>query len=260
VLGRGVSETLPVGQGQSNKIGTVELMLPALVRAEKATLQVVLSAPGVELENRWDFWIFPRIMPKANNNILVVNQLDSTALQQLSRGGRVVLLGHQPFEAMQMDFQMGMSGRPGGNLATLIEGHPLTDRFPHDGFCSWQFFPMLDKAVPVQFNDLDLPFDPVIEVTGSYKRIRKQALVFEWRVGEGRLLVCGLNLKKADPAVDYFRQILFNYAAGDEFEPETKVSMESLAGMTSLEVPVLKNQQETDKAFDKSGQLPKKQE
>lgn len=257
-LGRGRIETRPVLQGKSERIGTIELALPAAVTAVKATLRVTLSAPGVELANRWDYWIFPRATPKDHDNLLVVNDLDAKALQQLSRGGRVVLLGHKPFAAARMSFQIGISGRPEGNLATLIENHPITDRFPHDDFCDWQFAPMLEGAVPVQFNDLDVRFDPIIEVASSYKRIRKQALLFEWRVGKGRLLVCGLNLGDADPAGAYFRRILLEYATGDGFKPQTRIGLKTLAKMAKLKIPTPQEQPETDKALDPSGQLPSK--
>ena len=260
VLGHGEMETQSVLQGESERIGTINLLLPAVEKAKKASLHVVLSAAGVELENSWDYWIFPHITPKTHDNILVVNNLDSNALQCLSQGGRVLLLGHKPFAATLMSFQMGLAGRSYFDLATLIEKHPLTDRFPHEGFCDWQFATMLNQATPVQFNHLEVRFDPIIEVASSYKYIRKQALVFEWRVGQGRLLVCGLNLNNADPAGAYFHQILLDYAAGDHFQPQTQVTLEILAKMTKLKVPSLQKQLNPNKAFDPSGQLPKKKD
>ena len=42
---------------------------------------------------------------------------------------------------------MGLAGRPEGNLATVIARHPLTDRFPHDGWCDWQFSKMLKQLL-----------------------------------------------------------------------------------------------------------------
>ncbi|MBN2292269.1 MAG: hypothetical protein JXM70_07585, partial [Pirellulales bacterium] len=257
-LGRGQIQTGQVLQGKSERIGTIELALPAVDKAIKATLHVTLSAPGVELKNRWNYWIFPQVKPKDHGNLLVVDGLDAKALQRLTQGGRVVLLGHKPLAATKMSFQIGIAGRPGGNLATLIEKHPLTDRFPHDGFCDWQFAPMLEGAVPVQFNNLDARFDPIIEVASSYKRIRKQALLFQWRVGNGRLLVCGLNLDKTDPAAAYFRYLLLDYAASNDFDPQTKVSLKELTKITKLKISTPQQQPETDKALDPSGQLPKK--
>ncbi|MCD4770640.1 MAG: hypothetical protein K8R35_10795, partial [Bacteroidales bacterium] len=260
VFGRGEMETRPVLQGQSEKIGTINLLLPAVEKAKKASLHVVLSVSDIELENSWDYWIFPRITPKTYDNLLVVNELDSTVLQRLSQGGRVLLLGHKPFAATLMTFQMGLAGRSYFDLATLIEKHPLTVRFPHGGFCDWQFATMLDQATPVQFNNLEVRFDPIIEVASSYKYIRKQALVFEWCVGKGRLLVCGLNLNNEDPAGAYFHKILLDYAAGDRFQPQTQVTVEKLAKMTRLKVPSLQKQQNPNEAFDRSGQLPKKKD
>jgi hypothetical protein len=238
------------------------LDLPPRQKPTKATLCVTLAGPGRPVENRWDYWIFPRVIGPSPagtvaNNVLVTSKLDDKALRRLAQGGRVVLLGCRPLPAAKMSFENAVAGRPDGNLATLIERHPLTDQFPHDGYCDWQFAAMLHKAVNVQFNGLGVPFDPIIEVASSYKRIRKQALLFEWRVGRGRLLVCGFSLSDSDPAGAYFRQLLLKYASSEAFEPRTAVSIDQLAKLARLKTPP-QEEGKTDEAFDAAGQLPRK--
>jgi hypothetical protein len=83
---------------------------------------------------------------------------------------------------------MSVTGRSSGNLATIIYDHPLMRSFPHDGYCDWQFYSLLERGSAVNFNGLNVPFDPIIEIVSSFKSIVKQASLFEWRVGEGKLL------------------------------------------------------------------------
>jgi len=80
--------------------------------------------------------------------------------------------------------------------------------------------------------------------------------VFEWRVGRGRLLVCGLRLADSDPGGAYFRHALLQYASGEAFQPRTVVSVEQLARLAKLGVPVLREEEKTEEAFDEAGQLP----
>jgi hypothetical protein len=170
----------------------------------------------------------------------------------------MVLMGHQPFSAASTSFQMGCAGRGRSNLGTVIATHPLTDRFPHDGYCDWQFSHMLNGGAAVLFDGMDIAFDPILEVVSSYKQIRKQAALFEWRVGRGRLLVCTLKLPETDPAAVYFRHLLLDYAAGDQFQPRTTADPQQLIRLLNLEPPEAEQQPETDRAFNAEGQLLKK--
>lgn len=250
VLRRGERTIKPIEPGRLEKIMTIAFTVPKITQPIKTRLEVQLSAPGCELDNRWNYWIFPNIPVKNEPSVTVVSELNSETLQELMRGGRVVLLGHKPLPARETSFQMALSGRPFGNLATVIADHPLTNRFPHDGYCDWQFYPMIDGAVAVVFDDMVDAFDPILEVVSSYKLISKQASLFEWQVGNGRLLVCTLNLPESDPAAVYLRRCLLDYAASGEFEPRTHLSPHELAKRLKMTLPGLEKQQDTDKAAD----------
>ena len=51
---------------------------------------------------------------------------------------------------------------------------------------------------------------------------------FEYRVGEGRLLVCSFNFREGDPAARWLRARLADYAASDAFEPRLSLTSEQL--------------------------------
>ena len=57
---------------------------------------------------------------------------------------KLALLGGEPFNTNPTYFRMALAGRANGNLATVIADHPLASAIPQEGFCSWQFAPMID--------------------------------------------------------------------------------------------------------------------
>ena len=144
-----------------------------------------------------------------------------------------MLLGDAPFPTLPLDFQIAKPGRLWGNLATVIHAHPIMDGFPNDGYCGWQFCGMFSNARCVIFDNPALPFDPIIEVGSTYKRVRRQACLFEYRIGKGSLLVCTLNLDCGDPGAAYFRNSLLTYAGGEGFQPRAAVSVERMAKLVA---------------------------
>ena len=253
------SQPVPtVAPGTIRQVGAVEFELPALDRPLKTVLQVTLTSQAQPVKNRWDYWIFPNARPIVPQGVRVVQALDAQSLRALAEGQRVVLLGHQPFAAQPTSFQMGLAGRPQGNLATVIARHPLMDGFPHDGWCDWQFAAMLHGGQAVQFDPMPEAFEPLLEVVSSYKQIRKQAALFEWRVGQGRLLVCSLHLPESDPAARYLRSRILTYAAGEQFQPRIEVTLDRLAELGRSGPGRPRPAAGTDQGWDERGQLPRK--
>ena len=82
-----------------------------------------------------------------------------------------------------------------------------------------------------------VPYNPIIEIATSYKNASRQALLFEYTVGTGALLVCTLNLTSDDPAAAWLRSEILRYAASDDFTPEIRLTEAQLAQILSLEAP-----------------------
>ncbi|MBI2844448.1 MAG: hypothetical protein HYX78_13720, partial [Armatimonadetes bacterium] len=212
--------------GKIELLGKISFTAPDLAKPIKLTLFARLSGGEYEIENDWDFWAFPKAAPPdiraaADKSIIdrygrrykglapakgaavgklnVVSTINQDTVKFLARGDKVVLLGEGPFPALPTSFDPCPTGRAVGNLATVIADHPALGAFPHEGWCDWQFYPMLTEAGAVVFDDPNLPFNPILEVVSSYKLVRKQANLFELKVGEGKLLVCTMNFDVADP-------------------------------------------------------------
>ena len=98
---------------------------------------------------------------------------------------------------------------------------------PHEGFCGWQFRRLMQNGAAVQL-EAGVPFDPIIEVASSDKYLIRQAMLFEYKVGEGRLLVCSFAFGANDPAAAWLKARLEAYAASDAFNPKQSLTPDQL--------------------------------
>ena len=74
----------------------------------------------------------------------------------------------------------------------------------------------------------DYYFDPIIDIASAVKCPIRQAMLFEYRLGEGRLLVCSFKFGKDDPAAAWLRDRLVAYAASSSFEPVHGITPQQL--------------------------------
>jgi len=253
VLCRGEQPIKSIEPGNVEKIMTISFTAPKLEKPFKAKLEVRLSGPVSELNNHWDYWVFPEKNVCDKSNVKVVSELSAEDIRFLADGGSVILFGNKPFRFKEAGFRVACAGRTTGNLATVIADHPLTNRFPNDGYCDWQFYPMLSNSTAIVFDDMQDVFEPIIEVVSTYKNVIKQASLFEWKVGSGRLLVCTLNLPQNDPGAAYLLWCISDYVNSRDFQPRIHVSPEQLGEFTNLVLPSREeSQQDKNRAYDEA--------
>ena len=114
---------------------------------------------------------------------------------------------------------------------------------------------MINGAEAVNFTNLAMTFRPILEMVSSYKNVKKQAMVFEVKIGKGLLLVCTLNLDAAPVAGAYFKKCLWQYAASpDTGRNAFPVEMQTLLNLIG-NISETKTIAATDQGFDALGQL-----
>lgn len=241
-----------VKPGDVRPLGNIRFRMPACEKAMKLTLCAELSGADETIGNEWDFWVFPvpakwagpvaadesirrQFAPhrpslpkikKTDRALRLVADLTAETLAFLEAGGRAILFGSGGLPSTPTGFQLSTTGRARGNLATVIRDHPVMNRFPHEGFCDWQFYSLLHEGRAIVFDEL--PFDPILEVVSSFKLILKQASLVEFKVGRGQLFICGLNLRPADPAAMFLLQLMVRYMNGDGLACCATVTAETL--------------------------------
>lgn len=249
----GITKGLDIKNGELISLEKLSIKAPAVDGIGKhMTLNVNLYGNTYSLSNDWDFWVFSNPLRISSKNLKIVNELKYDDVDYIQNGGKLLLLGSKPFQSLPIGFQIASGGRVDGNTATVVYDHPLMRDFPHDGFCDWQFMPMMENGKAICFNELNIEFKPIIEIVSTYKMIRKQSAVFELKIGKGKLLVCSLNMTEQDAAVEKLYERMLEYMSSDEFEPIVEIEAEELKNLidtdSSIDVDFT-----TDECFDTGG-------
>lgn len=216
------------------QVGKVSLPLSNIKTARK--LQLEVGARGGESRNRWNFWVYPETAPKeAPAGVLVVNKLDGAAQEALQKGGKVVLLPsgfNSPYgTAMTPPFWSPiMFANQKQTLGVLCDPkHPALKDFPTDLNSDWQWFELLFQASAIHLNGTAETYRPIVQAIDRPDRNHKLALVYETKVGAGKLLVCTLDLNRdldKRPVARQLRLSLLQYAASPDFKPTTEIPLD----------------------------------
>ncbi len=227
---------IPLGQG--SRLGRVEVKLAQLDAPQAAKLVVGLK--GTPFENDWDVWIYPaKPEAEAPTDVLVTQRLDAAALARLEAGGRVLLLPSRlgrehprlGFEPIFWNrYMFNTQGRQ--TLGLLCDPrHPALAGFPTEFFQDWQWDEIVTRAHGMVLDALPKGLRPIVQVIDDWNTNRRLGLVWECRVGAGRLLVCSADLSEGlekRPAARQLRASLVSYVAGKGFNPKIEVGKADL--------------------------------
>jgi hypothetical protein len=241
--GKGVwSETMKVGDvadGKVTALGKVKVRFPSAAVNAKYLLKASFAGGAVRAANEWEMYAFAPVVPAVPApGVRVVSSISEKNLfDALAKGERVLLLGAGPFKSLPVTFRIGLAGRCSGNYATVIRpGHPVFDGLPHEGYCAWQFRRLMENAAAIQL-EAGVPFDPIIDIASSEKFPIRQALMAEYSVGNGRLLVCPLKFSEKDPAAVWLKNSLIRYVSGPAFKPAHRLTPDRLRAV--IRAPLL---------------------
>jgi len=229
--------TIPIGN--CTPLGCVTTPLAGIREAKQLKLRVEVA--GTSFANDWDFWVYPANVPTtAPNGILVVDRLDEQALATLKDGGKVLLMPG-PGRVKGDDWgkvQLGFSsifwntawtgGQPPHTLGILWDPkHPAFGGFPTDPHTNWQWWDLIANSQCMILDSLPPKLRPIVQVIDDWFTNRRLALVFEARVGAGKILVCSIDLRSNlgnRPVSRQLRRSLLHYMESSSFSP--KVSLE----------------------------------
>src|ERR1039458_8626057 len=237
--------TIPLGQG--TPLGRISVDL-ANGSAPKAC-KLVVGIKGTPFENDWNVWVYPtRNTQHATPMVLVTPALNAAALARLEAGGRVLLLpprlsrqqAHLLFEPIFWNRYM-FHTQSRQTLGLLCNPkHPALAKFPTEFFQDWQWNEIVTNAQAMVLDTLPKGLHPIVQPIDDWNTNRKLGLIWECRVGNGKLLVCSADLDKDSgkrPAARQLRESLLGYVAGKSFNPRVAVSKDDLARLLDLTQP-----------------------
>ncbi len=199
--GKFPSRTISIGNGI--QLGKIELPLADV--AVPAKLTVTISLKGTDFSNSWDLWVYPAdLNNRPPEKILIADSLDEQVVSALQEGRKVLLM--PPLNTIDSDIPAGFTTifwntqwtrrQPPHTLGILCNPkHPALSEFPTEFHSNWQWWDLVTKSKFMILDDFPPDLRPIVQVIDDWNTNRKLGLIFEAKVGRGKLLVCSIDLR-----------------------------------------------------------------
>jgi hypothetical protein len=229
---------IPIGNGIS--LGKVVYQFQQKNNPRKLTLEVGIG----NFKNSWDIWVYPEKQVLKSDKIRVVEKLDQKAINFLEGGGNVLLSLGKGKVAPDMGGKVGVGfssifwntawtgGQKPHTLGILCNPeHPALELFPTEYHSNWQWWDAMSHCDAIQLDSFPAELKPIVYIIDDWVSNRRLAMLFEAKVGKGRILVSGTDLvnnMESRPEARQMRSSLLKYMSGNQFEPNVQIKTEGL--------------------------------
>lgn len=243
VLFKGSFPAATIPRGNGIALGTIKQSLLAVTEPAKLILSIAVG----KYENTWDFFAYPSAEMKRDENILITQTFDDKAITTLNNGGKVLLTlqkGSVKAEhggAIQIGFSSifwntaWTKGQPPLSLGILCNPkHPAFKKFPTDYYSNWQWWDAMSHSNVIILDSVAKGLQPIVRVIDDWVTARPLALVFECKVGKGKLLVSTIDLladQQKRPEAKQLLKSLVGYMGTADFNPGVSVSAGKIKGL-----------------------------
>jgi len=242
--------TIPIGNGIA--LGSVNVPLQTARAPAKHKLVVRIASnekssagPAVAFENDWDIWVYPAAVESGTpSGILIAHNLTDDALSTLDAGGKVLIeipprgvrgdrLGKVALGFSSIFWNTAWTQRQAPHTLGILcdPAHPAFAEFPTDYHSNWQWWYLVSRAGAMILDDLPTELSPMVQAIDDWVTNRKLGLVFEAKMGRGKLLVCSIDLENnldTNPVARQLRYSLLRYMAGSHFNPAVTLTVDQL--------------------------------
>jgi hypothetical protein len=243
ILYKGQFKTIDIPIGNGFKLGQISQSLSAINQPEKLILQV---EAGGHI-NSWDLFVYPSHHTEPGKNIYVTQQLDEKAVTTLNNGGKVLLTLKRGTikETMGGSVAVGFSSifwntswtnnQPPHTLGILCNPeHPALAEFPTDYYSNWEWQDGMSHSNAIRLDSLSSDIKPIVRIIDDWFTARPLGLIFECKVGNGSLMVSGIDLLTDQEKRPEAKQLLFSleaYMNTPAFKPAVPVKTAKLEAL-----------------------------
>jgi Glycosyl hydrolases family 2, sugar binding domain/Glycosyl hydrolases family 2, TIM barrel domain len=189
-------------------------ILPNVNKPTRVLVRAELKFGQETAHNEWPIWVLPSVEKHptvalhescsdgattalfgtavpfrrdADDTVVIARRLDGNLVAHLESGGRVLLLPDGKKASFPLSDEWFLRGAP------YMSNHPLFDTIPRQLLIELQHFDLAGPVVP-DINYLE-QINPVLMLWHNHdiRRVKTHGLMFETRVGKGRLLVSALQ-------------------------------------------------------------------
>lgn len=236
-----------IHQGQIETVGAIQIALKNIEKAAKYT--IALQVKGKAIKTSYPIWVYPmNVSIDIPEKLMVTQKLDAAIIQKLDEGAKIVFFAdtssfkeksvggqfiaefwnYRMFKNLAKQFGRRVSH---GTMGLLMKpSHPIFNDFPTEFHSNWQWWLITKNSRPLILDDTAADYRPVIQVVDNINRNHKLGLVFEFKVGSGKLLVCMADLPSIlnKPEARQLYSSILNYAGSENFNPPNEISGDNL--------------------------------
>lgn len=220
-------------------VGTIPFQAPMTERA--AQLEMALVIDGTEYHNTYPLWVYPPHNDSVpERDVIVTTHMTGDISEQLNEGASVLWMPDTTefrrntvgglFQTDYWNYRMfkticEKNHKPvsPGTLGILCDPkHPIFKGFPTEMHTNWQWYDVVKASRPMILDNLIVSYRPIVQVIDNVERNHRLGLVFEFRVGRGKLLMF-----MSDKNNELYYSIL-NYMNSDDFNPTYDIQLSEL--------------------------------
>ncbi|WNH13522.1 sugar-binding domain-containing protein [Thalassobellus suaedae] len=225
-------------------LGKIDVNLNQIETPQKLTLTVSVG----DFSNSWDVWVYPFVKKQIDKTqFKVVNTLDEATISYLKNGGKVLLTTKKGSVKAEKggEVAVGFSsifwntawtlGEKPHTLGVLCNpSHSALTEFPTEYHSNWQWWDAMSHSNAIILDEFSPDLKPLVRVIDDWFTNRRLALVFEVKIGKGKLLVSGVDLISDIEDRPEAQQLLYSlkkYIASDAFNPSVELEIESIVNL-----------------------------
>jgi hypothetical protein len=245
VVAEGSFEKELIRVDNTQELGTIQMPLSEIRYPVKLKLEVSVN----KFSNSWDFWVYPEHTADSDTaGIHLSSQLDQESLDVLKRGGKVLwtMPKGSLSDASGGNIALGFSsifwntawtrGQAPHTLGILCNpAHPALASFPTEYHSNWQWWDAMHHGQAIRLDGFETHIEPIVRVIDDWFENRPLGLIFEARVGKGKILVCGTDLLSNAGERLEAKQLLYSlltYMQSPGFQPVSEITFMELERIT----------------------------
>jgi beta-galactosidase len=228
------AQEIPIGK--NIPLGKITADLQKLAAPREYKLVVGIS--GTNIENDWNFWLYPAQVDATAPADVLVTSVWRDAQSRLAAGGKVLFTPaaadlddtSPPLNNVPVFWNRQMNPKLESMMGLWCDvKHPALAEFPTEAFCDWQWTDLVRNMRAVNVEKAPPQLRPIVSAIDDWNRNYKLGVVFECKLGEGRLLVCAADIQGNLPnrtAARQLRKSLLDYMASERFNPAVSLTAE----------------------------------
>ena len=195
---------------------------------------------NTSFSNNWAIWVYPDKLPEiSEKKVMLTREWNNRVKLYLQKGGTVLLLADTaqvksdvPPCFSSISWNAVWSGTPPNTLGILCNPkHALFKHFPTEEHSNWQWFDLVRNSKPMLLDHTTYEFKPLVQIIPDWNNNRKIGLIFEAKVGKGKLMVTSIAFDRIMAHSPVARQMyysLVNYLNSPDFSPEVTLTNEMI--------------------------------